>query len=94
MLALVVLVYGALVLRSQSRTSTQGQALVRLGVGLALLPLIWALTLVAFLDVEVSRLGPGPWVTTAGGCWPGWAPGVSWRPRRRRRRSPGRAGRC
>jgi branched-chain amino acid transport system permease protein len=66
-LALVVLVYGALVLRSRSRTSTQGQALVRLGVGLALLPLIWALTLVAFLDVEVSRLGPGPWVTTAGG---------------------------
>jgi branched-chain amino acid transport system permease protein len=67
LLALAVLVYGALVLRSRTRTSTQGEALVRLGVGLAVLPPVWALTLVLFLDVEVGRLGPGPWVTAAGG---------------------------
>jgi branched-chain amino acid transport system permease protein len=67
LLALAIVVYGALVLRSRSRNSTQGEALVRLGIGLAVLPLIWALTLVAFLDVSVSRLGPGPWVTAVGG---------------------------
>jgi branched-chain amino acid transport system permease protein len=67
LLALAVLVYGALVLRSRTRTSTQGEALVRLGIGLAVLPPVWALTLVLFLDVEVGRLGPGPWVTAAGG---------------------------
>ncbi len=54
-------------LRSRSRTSIQGQALVRLGIGLAVLPLIWSLTLVLFLDVEFARIGPGPWVTMAGG---------------------------
>ena len=42
LLALAVLVYGALVLRSRSRTSTQGEALVRLGVGLAVLSPVWA----------------------------------------------------
>ena len=67
LLALAVLVYGALVLRSRTRTSTQGEALVRLGVGLTVLPPVWALTLVLFLAVEVSRLCPGPWVTAAGG---------------------------
>jgi branched-chain amino acid transport system permease protein len=67
LLALAVLVYGALVLRARSRNATQGEALARLGIGLAVLPLVWALTLVMFLDVEVARLGPGPWVTAAGG---------------------------
>ena len=60
LLALAVLVYGALVLRSRSRTSTQGEALVRLGIG----PGRAAADLGAhpglFLDVQVSRLGPGP----------------------------------
>ena len=65
--ALVALVYSGLVLRSRSRTSTQAEALVRLGIGLAVLPLIWVLTLVLFLDVEFARIGPGPWVTAAGG---------------------------
>ena len=32
-----------------------------------MLPLIWVLTLVLFLDVEFARIGPGPWVTSAGG---------------------------
>ena len=32
--------------------STQAEALVRLGIGLAVLPPIWALTLVLFLDVQ------------------------------------------
>src|SRR4029453_17942787 len=32
------------------------------------LPLLWVLTLVLFLDVELSRIGPGPWVTAAGGA--------------------------
>jgi branched-chain amino acid transport system permease protein len=67
LLALAVLVYGALVLRARSRNATQGEALARLGIGLAVLPVVWALTLVLFLDVEVGRLGPGPWVTAAGG---------------------------
>ncbi|HEV2930651.1 MAG TPA: branched-chain amino acid ABC transporter permease [Propionibacteriaceae bacterium] len=67
LLALAVLAYGALVLRARSRNATQGEALARLGIGLAVLPLVWALTLVMFLDVEVARLGPGPWVTAAGG---------------------------
>jgi branched-chain amino acid transport system permease protein len=66
-LALAVVAYGALVLRARSRNATQGEALARLGIGLAVLPVIWALTLVMFLDVEVARLGPGPWVTMAGG---------------------------
>jgi branched-chain amino acid transport system permease protein len=67
LLAVAALAYGTLVLRSRSRTSTQGEALARLGIALTFLPVIWALTLVLFLDVEVSRLGPGPWVTAAGG---------------------------
>ena len=67
LLALAALVYGALVLRSRSRSTTQGQALARLGIGLAVLPGLWALTLVLFLEAEVARLGPGPWVTMAGG---------------------------
>jgi branched-chain amino acid transport system permease protein len=65
--ALAALVYGALVLRSRSRNATQAQALARLGIGLAVLPLLWVLTLVLFLDIEVGRIGPGPWVTVAGG---------------------------
>ena len=91
-LALAVLVYGALVLRSRSRTSTQGEALVRLGIGLAVLPPIWALTLVLFLDVQVSRLGQalgddGRRAGLAGR-------GACWAPSRRRRPRPGRGGRC
>jgi branched-chain amino acid transport system permease protein len=65
--ALAALVYGALVLRSRSRNATQGQALARLGIGLTVLPLLWVLTLVLFLDIEIGRIGPGPWVTLAGG---------------------------
>jgi branched-chain amino acid transport system permease protein len=67
LLALAALVYGAIVLRGRSRDSTQGQALARLGIGLAVLPGLWALALVLFLETEVGRLGPGPWVTMAGG---------------------------
>jgi branched-chain amino acid transport system permease protein len=67
LLALAALVYGAIVLRGRSRNSTQGQALARLGIGLAVLPGLWALALVLFLEAEVGRLGPGPWVTLAGG---------------------------
>jgi branched-chain amino acid transport system permease protein len=67
LLALAAVVYGAIVLRGRSRNSTQGQALARLGIGLAVLPGLWALTLVLFLETDVGRLGPGPWVTMAGG---------------------------
>ena len=67
LLALAATAYGALVLRGRSRTSTQGQALVRLGVGLAVLPALWVFALVLFLDAQFSRIGPGPWVTMAGG---------------------------
>ena len=67
LLALAALVYGAIVLRGRSRNSTQGQALARLGIGLAVLPGLWVLTLVLFLEADAGRLGPGPWVTLAGG---------------------------
>jgi branched-chain amino acid transport system permease protein len=67
LVSLIALAYGALVLRSRTRTSTQGEALVRLGIGLAALPLLWVATLVLFLDVALGRIGPGPWVTLAGG---------------------------
>jgi branched-chain amino acid transport system permease protein len=65
--ALAALVYGALMLRRRSRNATQGQALARLGIGLAVLPLLWVFTLVLFLDIDIGRIGPGPWVTLAGG---------------------------
>jgi branched-chain amino acid transport system permease protein len=65
--AIAAIVYGALVLRARQRTSRQGEALVRLGIGLATVPLLWVLTLVLFLDGELSSVGPGPWVTLAGG---------------------------
>jgi branched-chain amino acid transport system permease protein len=67
LVSLAALAYGALVLRSRSRTSTQGQALVRLGLGLAVLPGLWVFALVLFLETEFGRIGPGPWVTLAGG---------------------------
>jgi branched-chain amino acid transport system permease protein len=67
LLAAIALVYSGLVLRSRSRTATQGEALARLGIGLAVLPVTWVLTLVLFLEVELARIGPGPWVTMAGG---------------------------
>ena len=54
-LALAVLAYGALVLRARSRNATQGEALARLGIGLAVLPVIWALTLVMFLEFKSER---------------------------------------
>jgi branched-chain amino acid transport system permease protein len=67
LLSLAAIAYSALVLRSRSRTATQAEALVRLGIGLAVLPALWVATLVLFLDVELGRIGPGPWVTLAGG---------------------------
>ena len=68
LLCLAVLVYSGLVWRTRSRTAVQGEALARLGIGLLVLPLLWVFTLVLFLDVELSRIGPGPWVTAAGGA--------------------------
>jgi branched-chain amino acid transport system permease protein len=67
LLCLAALVYSGLVWRTRSRTAVQGEALARLGIGLVVLPLLWVFTLVLFLDVEMSRIGPGPWVTAAGG---------------------------
>jgi branched-chain amino acid transport system permease protein len=66
-LALAAIVYGGYLLRAGERTSGQGQALVRLGIGLAVVPLLWVFSLVLFLDGELSSVGPGPWVTLAGG---------------------------
>jgi branched-chain amino acid transport system permease protein len=66
--AVAAIVYAALVLRSPQRTSRQGEALIRLGIGLAALPVAWMLTLVLFLPGgEFADIGPGPWVTLAGG---------------------------
>jgi len=67
-LAVAAIVYGALLLRRRGeRTARQGEAMVRLGIGLAVVPLLWVLSLVLFLDGELSSVGPGPWVTLAGG---------------------------
>jgi branched-chain amino acid transport system permease protein len=67
-LAVAAIVYGALLLRRRGeRTSRQGEAMVRLGIGLAAVPLTWVLSLILFLDGELSTVGPGPWVTLAGG---------------------------
>jgi branched-chain amino acid transport system permease protein len=58
---------GFLLLGRRPRTARQGEALARLGIGLAVVPLLWMLTLVTFLNADIGRVGPGPWVTLAGG---------------------------
>jgi branched-chain amino acid transport system permease protein len=68
LLAVAAVAYGGLLLsRRGSLTSRHGQALVRLGIGLTVVPLIWVLSLVSFLAAELGSVGPGPWVTLAGG---------------------------
>jgi branched-chain amino acid transport system permease protein len=68
LLALAAIAYGGLLLsRRGSLTSRHGQALARLGIGLSVVPLLWVLSLVSFLAAELGRVGPGPWVTLAGG---------------------------
>jgi len=67
-LALASVAYGSFLLaRPRRRTMREAVALIRLGLGLALVPLLWVGTLLLFLDVDVGRIGPGPWVTLAGG---------------------------
>jgi branched-chain amino acid transport system permease protein len=69
LLAVASLAYGGFLLRRRGpRTGRQGEALARLGLGLVVVPLLWVLTLVAFLNVDIGRIGPGPWVTAAGGA--------------------------
>jgi len=69
LLAIASVAYGGfLLLGRRPRTARQGEALARLGLGLAVVPLLWVVTLIAFLDAELSRIGPGPWVTAAGGA--------------------------
>src|SRR5215218_4078566 len=92
LLALVATAYGALVLRDRARTSTQGQGLARLGIGLAVLPALWSSSLVLFLEADLGRIGPGPWVTMAGGV-EGRALGPAVDAGRPGRRGCGRAGR-
>jgi branched-chain amino acid transport system permease protein len=68
LLALASLAYGAwLLARPARRTSRDAEALIRLGLGLAVVPLLWVVALVLFLEVGLDRVGPGPWVTLAGG---------------------------
>jgi branched-chain amino acid transport system permease protein len=67
LVALAAIVYSALVLLRGPRTFRQGEALVRLGIGLAMVPLLWVLSLILFLDGQLADVGPGPWVTLAGG---------------------------
>ena len=67
-LALASIAYGGYLLaRPSRRTTREAEALIRLGLGLLLVPLLWVATLLLFLDVGVDRIGPGPWVTAAGG---------------------------
>jgi branched-chain amino acid transport system permease protein len=67
-LALVALGLSLLLLRSRARrTATYGQALGRLGLGLAAVPAAWVLVVVFFHDADIADVGPGPWVTLAGG---------------------------
>jgi branched-chain amino acid transport system permease protein len=68
LLAVAAVAYGGfLLLGRRPRTARQGEALARLGIGLAVVPALWMLTLVAFLNADFARVGPGPWVTLAGG---------------------------
>jgi branched-chain amino acid transport system permease protein len=68
LLAVVSGAYGGfLLLGRRPRTARQGVALARLGIGLAVVPALWMLTLVTFLNSDLGRIGPGPWVTLAGG---------------------------
>ena len=68
LLAVASIAYGGfLLLGRRPRTARQGEALARLGIGLAVVPLLWMLTLVTFLNADIGRVGPGPWVTLAGG---------------------------
>jgi len=68
LLAVASIAYGGyLLLGRRPRTARQGVALVRLGIGLVVVPALWMLTLVTFLNAGVDRIGPGPWVTVAGG---------------------------
>jgi branched-chain amino acid transport system permease protein len=68
LLGLVAIVHGALLLRRPSlRTGAQAAALGRLGLGLAAIPIAWMFVLVAFNEVPVADIGPGPWVTLVGG---------------------------
>ncbi len=67
-LALAGIAYGGFLLaRPQRRTIREAVALIRLGIGLALVPLLWVATLLLFLDADLDRIGPGPWITLAGG---------------------------
>jgi branched-chain amino acid transport system permease protein len=68
LLAVASVAYGGfLLLGRRPRTVRHGEALARLGIGLAVVPLLWVLTVVTFLNAELARIGPGPWVTLAGG---------------------------
>jgi branched-chain amino acid transport system permease protein len=68
LLAVASIAYGGfLLLGRRPRTARQGEALARLGIGLAVVPALWMLTLVTFLNAGFDRVGPGPWVTLAGG---------------------------
>jgi branched-chain amino acid transport system permease protein len=68
LLAVASIAYGGyLLLGRRPRTARQGEALARLGIGLAVVAALWMLTLITFLNAGVDRVGPGPWVTLAGG---------------------------
>jgi branched-chain amino acid transport system permease protein len=68
LLAVASIAYGGfLLLGRRPRTARQGEALARLGIGLAVVPLLWVVALVTFLNADFDLIGPGPWVTLAGG---------------------------
>ncbi|HEV8425582.1 MAG TPA: branched-chain amino acid ABC transporter permease [Actinomycetes bacterium] len=68
LLGLVAIVQGALLLsRPSLRNRAQATALGRLGLGLAAVPIAWMFVLVAFNEVPMADIGPGAWVTLAGG---------------------------
>jgi branched-chain amino acid transport system permease protein len=68
LLAVASVAYGGfLLLGRRPRTARQGEALARLGIGLAVVPALWMVTLITFLNADFARIGPGPWVTLAGG---------------------------
>ena len=68
LLAVGSLAYGAYLLtRRSALTVRRAEALARLGIGLAVLAGLWVMTLILFLESSLDRVGPGPWVTLAGG---------------------------
>ena len=68
LLALLAIAHGLLLLlRPGLRNQVQGGVLGYIGLGLLAVPVAWMFVLTTFNNIPVSDIGPGAWVTMAGG---------------------------